>query len=70
MARTLSDEQVAARYHQDRLLCPVPARSPAEARVAHAEACAGFFGSHGSVRTETVQRSRVRCYGRSSAGRR
>lgn len=55
MARTLSDEQVAARYHQDRLLCPVPALSPAEARVAHAEACARFFGGHGSVGTETVE---------------
>ena len=52
MARTLSDEQVAARYHQDRLLCAVPALSPAEARAAHAEACARFFGGHGSVRTE------------------
>jgi hypothetical protein len=27
----------------------------AEARAAHAEACARFFGSHGSVRTEVVE---------------
>jgi hypothetical protein len=29
----------------------------AEARVAHAEACARFFGSHGSVRTEHTEAS-------------
>ena len=27
----------------------------AEARAAHAEACARFFGSHGSVRTEVAE---------------